>query len=250
MRVLAYKEIMKAENKAIILRLILSCLIILGIMGLIYLVCYLLGITNLTREQIQDYISSTGVIAPLVFISISFLQVTFVPIPGSVTILAGNYIFGAGLSFLYSYIGMMLGAILAFALGRWLGRPFVNWVAGGSDKVDAFIEKLKGRENVLLFFMFFLPLFPDDILCSVAGILPISWLGFILMQVVTRATSIGGTLLFMSGEVIPYHGWGLVVLGVIVAVCIVAFILSLKYARQINAFFDKIIDKIFKRKAD
>lgn len=239
---------MKAENKAVILRLLISCLVICGIVGILYLICYLFGWTNLTREEMQQFISSTGAVAPLVFIFVSFLQVTFVPIPGSVTILAGNYLFGAGLSFLYSYIGMMFGSVLAFALGRWIGRPFVNWVTGGSDKTDALVERLKGRENVLLFFMFFLPFFPDDILCSVAGILPVSWRTFIAMQVVTRATSIGATLLFMSGEVIPYHGWGLVVLIIIAVICVVAFVFSVKYAKEINDFFDKTSDKIFKRK--
>lgn len=237
------------EKKKTILKLLLTVLIIGALIGLAYLILYVIGWTDLTREELQEYISSKGAVAPLIFIFISFLQVTFVPIPGAVTILAGNYVFGAGLSFLYSYIGMFMGAVLAFALGRWVGRPFVNWVAGGEDKVEALLKKLKGRENVLLFFMFLLPFFPDDILCSVAGILPIGWIGFLSMQVVTRATSIGATLLLMSGEVIPYQGWGLVVLGIVAIVCIVAFIFSVKYAEKINAFFDRIIDKLFKRKS-
>ena len=60
--------------------------------------------------------------------------------------------------------------------------------------------------------MFLLPMFPDDILCSIAGIMPITYSVFIFMQLITRFTSIGGTLLFMSGEIIPYHGWGLVLI--------------------------------------
>lgn len=239
-----------SENKKTILRLILTVVIIGALIGVSYLILYLLGWTNLTREELQEYVSSTGAIAPLVFILISFLQVTFVPIPGAITILAGNYVFGAGLSFLYSYIGMFLGGVFAFLLGRLIGRPFVNWVAGGADKVDKLLKKLKGRENILLFFMFLLPFFPDDILCSVAGVLPIGWFGFLAIQVVTRATSIGGTLLFMSGEVIPYHGWGLVVLCTVSVLAIVAFIVSLKYADKINSFFDKLLEKIFNKKVN
>ena len=44
--------------------------------------------------------------------------------------------------------------------------------------------------------MFLLPMFPDDILCSIAGIMPITYSVFIFMQLITRFTSIGGTLLF------------------------------------------------------
>ena len=139
---------------------------------------------------------------------------------------------------------MMLGSIFAFWLGRAIGRPFINWVAGSPEKVDEWVEKLKGREKVLLFFMFLLPFFPDDILCSIAGILPIGWFGFIVMQLITRITSIGCTIIFMSGEFIPYHGWGLVVLGVIAVICITAFIYSMKYADKINEFCVKLADKV------
>jgi uncharacterized membrane protein YdjX (TVP38/TMEM64 family) len=179
---------------------------------------------------------------------------TFVPIPGAVTILAGNYVFGAGQSFLYSYIGMLAGALFAFALGRWIGRPFVNWIAGGKEKVDEWLLKLKGRENVLLFFMFFLPAFPDDILCSVAGILPIGWLGFTVMQIITRATSVGATLLFMSGEVIPFNEpWGIAVLAVVGVLAVLAFIISYRNAERINSALERLADKIvgkFKKKKE
>ena len=239
---------MNNENKAVLKRLIISALVIGAIVGGVYLVFYLLGWTSLTKEQLQEVVGNTGALAPLFYIFISFLQVTFVPIPGAITILSGAYLFGVWEAFIYSYVGMMIGAIFAFFLGRKLGRPFVNWVAGGKEKADGWVERLKGRENVFLFFAFFLPFFPDDILCSVAGILPVKWRTFIIMQIITRATSIGGTMLFMSGEVIPYHGWGLVVLAVIGIICLTAFILSIKYADKLNAFFDKMINAITLKK--
>ncbi len=213
-----------------------------------YLILRLLGWDSLTREEVQAFVEGTGIFAPIVFIIISFVQVTIIPIPGAITILAGNYLFGAVESFIYSYIGMMLGAMFAFFLGRVIGRPFVDFMTGGKEKTDELIDKLRGRENVLLFFMFFLPLFPDDALCAVAGVLPISTLGFFLMQVVTRFTSILGTLLFMSGEIIPYHSWGLVILAILALVCIAALIFSLVYARQINDIVNKVIDKLMPRR--
>ena len=149
-----------------------SVAVIAAIVVGLYFLFKALGITDLTKEELQEFIAGTGAIAPLVFLVATFLQATFVPIPGMVTILAGNYLFGAWLSFLYSYIGMLLGSLVAYALGRKLGRPFVNWLAGGKEEADGWIARLKGRENVFLFLAFFLPLFPDDLLCAVAGILP------------------------------------------------------------------------------
>ncbi len=236
------------DAKLVIKKLFISVIVIVAILLIAYLVFDILGWTDLTREELQAFIASTGAIAPIVYILISFAQVTLVPIPGAVTILAGNYLFGFWLSFLYSYIGMLLGGIFAFWLGRILGRPYINWVAGGKEKADEWIKKLKGRETVFLFFTFLLPLFPDDILCSIAGILPITLTTFTIMQLITRATSIGGTLLFMSGEVIPYSGWGIPVLIALGVITVVAFALSLKYAEKLNEFFSRFIDKISMRK--
>lgn len=232
------------QTKQVIIKLLISAAVIGAILVAMYFVFRALGWSELTKEQLQEYIKSTGVIAPIVFIAVTFAQVTLVPIPGAVTILAGNYLFGFWLAFLYSYIGMMIGSVASFALGRIIGRPYVNWVAGGKEKADEWIKKLKGRETVFLFFAFLLPLFPDDILCAIAGALPIRWSTFMAMQFFTRATSISCTLLFMSGEIIPFAGWGLVVLAVVGVLAIVAFILSLKYAEKINAFFSDFIDKI------
>ena len=239
-----------SDNKKIIIRLLISALIIGGVIAVVLLILKLTGVTSLTQEQLQAYIKSSGATAPLIYILVSFLQVTFVPIPGAITIIAGSYVFGPWLSFIYSYIGMLLGAMFAFFLGRAIGKPFANWIVGSEKKVDEWISKLKGKQNVILFFMFFLPFFPDDILCSIAGLLPISYLGFFVMQVITRATSIGSTVVFMSGEIIPYEGWGLVVLGALAIICICAFILSMKYSEKINDFCIERINRIFGRNKD
>ena len=238
----------KIDIKSIIIKIIISLLVIgLIILGLYFLFKYL-GWTNLTKEELQAKIASTGVFAPIVFIVASFLQVTFIPIPSSVTIIVGNYLFGFWLSFLYSYIGIILGSILAFYLGRWLGRPFVNWVVGDAKAVDEYLIKMKNKEKVILFFMFLLPLFPDDALCSLAGILPISFLTFLFMQLLTRATSILGTLFFMSGEIIRYDALGITIIVIVCILALVAFYLSYKYADKINEIFYNIMDKITFRK--
>lgn len=238
----------KIDVKKTIIKLVSSIIVIAIFVVLLLVLFKALGIDSLNEEKIQTEISKLGVWAPLAFIFLSFLQVTFVPIPGAVTIIAGNYLFGTWLSFLYSYIGMFLGALLAFFLGRKIGRPFVNWIVGDKETVDYYLKKLKGKETIILFFMFLLPMFPDDILCSIAGIMPITYSVFIFMQLITRFTSIGGTLLFMSGEIIPYHGWGLVLIIFLNILAIIAFILAMKRSEKINDYLISFVDKHFKKK--
>ena len=94
----------KQNKKKLIIKLIVSALILALFLGLMYLIFYKLGITELTQEEIQSYLESKGALAPLVFILITFLQVTFIPIPSTITVLVGNYLFGFWASYLYSFI--------------------------------------------------------------------------------------------------------------------------------------------------
>lgn len=238
----------KVNKKKMIIRILITALILIGLLCIFYFIFKKIGWIHLSKEKLQEKIASYGALGPIIFIIISFLQVTFIPIPSTVTIVAGSYLFGAFLSFIYSYIGIVLGSLFAFYLGRKIGRPFVNWVVGDKETVEYYLNKLKGKENVILFFMFLLPIFPDDALCAVAGIMPITFNVFTLMQLITRATSTGATLFFMGGEIIPLHGWGIVVLIIIGILGLIAFVLAYKNADKINDKLIKFTDKWFKKK--
>ena len=232
------------EKKKIIIKLIVSVVAVAALAILGYIIFRHFGLDDITQEEIQALIESKGAVAPLIFILVSFAQVTMIPIPGAVTILAGNFLFGPVKAFIYSYIGMLLGAMVAFFFGKLIGQPFVNWIAGSKEKADSWIDKLKGREKIVMFFMFLLPLFPDDLLCAIAGMFKYSAFEFLVLQIITRATSIFGTLFFMSGEVIPYNAWGISLVAILVIIVIICFVLSMKY-------YEKIEEKltiIFKKK--
>lgn len=223
---------------------LLSLLALALLIGGVALLFYRLGVFSMTREQFVALIDSYGAAAPLAFIFITFLQVTFVPIPSTVTILGGSYLFGALPSFFYSYVGLLLGAVTAFWLGRLLGKRFVLWIAGDNGKIDALLLRAKDRELVVLFFMFLLPAFPDDLLCLLAGLLPISFTAFLVMQLITRLTSIGATLLFFSGEVIPFSGWGIPVLIGVGIAAVLLFVFCFRYASALSALFDRITARL------
>ena len=233
----------KIEIKKVIMKLTIS-LIVIAIFAILLLFLFdLFGIRKLDEKIIQEKIASLGFWGPFAYILLSFLQVTFIPIPGAITILAGNYLFGPWLAFLYSFIGIFCGSIFAFFLGRKIGKRFVNWIVGDKETTDYYINKFKGKETIILFFVFLLPIFPDDVLCAIAGVLPISYPVFILMQLITRFFTIGGTLLFMSGEIIPYDGWGIWVVIILGILSIIIFIISLKNADKINNKISKLFNK-------
>ena len=72
------------------------------------------------------------------------------------------------------------------------------------------------------------------------------------MQVIVRPIGIIATVFLMSGEIIPYEGWGLFVLGGLVILGIIAFIICFKNADKINKylkrFFDSVSNFIFRKR--
>ena len=236
---------MKQETKQSLIKLGITALVFISLILGAYLIMRQLGWADLSQEQLQDKIQSYGAKAPLIYILVSFMQVTVLPIPGAVTVLAGNYLFGPIETFVYAYIGALIGSFISFSLGKIVGRPFVNWIAGSKETVDEWLSKMRGKEGVILFFMFFFPFFPDDILCAIAGLLPFTYRGFMSMQLVTRATSIFGTLFFMSGEIIPWRGWGLVVLALVAIVFIAAFVICFINAEKLDNYFSGLFRKVY-----
>ena len=91
--------------------------------------------------------------------------------------------------------------------------------------------------------MMLLPLFPDDLLCLVAGLTDMSWNFFMITQFITRPIGITLVSFFSSGEVIPYHGWGLIAWGLIGVMSIIAIYLSSKYSDKIELCIKKIFRK-------
>jgi uncharacterized membrane protein YdjX (TVP38/TMEM64 family) len=149
------------------------------------------------RELAQSTVESAGMFGPLVFILLQVAQVVIAPIPGQVAGLLGGYLFGAYLGVLYSLIGATIGFTIIFFLARKFGRPFVERFFSKEliDKFD-YITKTKG--TFVLFIIFLLPAFPDDLICYLAGLTKIPIRTLILISLAGRLP--GYLLLSFTGE--------------------------------------------------
>ena len=181
-------------NKQAIYRLITCALIFFAFCGAVfYTVCATGIITKINSiEALRDYIDSFGNLAVFLFILFCFLQVIVLPVPGSAAVAAGVALFGPVRCIIYSFIGIVTGSIVAFAIGRWVGYKAVKWIVG-KETLDKWLEKLKGKDYLILSLMFLLPMFPDDVLCFVAGLSSMTWGYFIIMIIVTRIIAVVST---------------------------------------------------------
>ena len=106
----------------------------------------------------RKYVESFGSFAVVLFIIIQFLQVVILPIPAFITVGAGVLLFGPFYGALFSCIGIISGSILAFFIGRVFGVKVVKWLIG-EDNLNKGLKAVKGKDKVVLTFMFLFPLF-------------------------------------------------------------------------------------------
>lgn len=138
-----------------------------------------------SKREVKHFLASFGPYAPFVFITLQALQVVLAPIPGEATGFLGGMLFGTGLSFVYSTIGLTLGSAVAFGLGRWLGLPLVRRLV--SDEVYHKFDFLArtGGELVTLI-LFLIPGFPKDYLCFILGVSPLPFRTFLVLTTFGR----------------------------------------------------------------
>lgn len=121
------------------------------------------------RDQLVESVRSFGVFAPLLYILLQTIQTVAAPIPGQIVGSVGGFIFGPW-GILWTVIGSLIGCLIVFKIARRFGRPLLEKIFKKSaiEKFD-FIIDAKGA-SLILFAIFLLPGFPDDIVCYIAGL--------------------------------------------------------------------------------
>ena len=137
------------------------------------------------KHFLKEIVASWGWMAPLVFIAIQALQVIISPIPGEVTGPVGGALFGTGWGLVYSTIGLTIGTLLCFGMGRKWGEPLVRpWLSQHHwDRLN-FILEAEGA--IICFILYLIPGFPKDIISYLFGISPMSFWLFAVVSTVGR----------------------------------------------------------------
>ena len=198
------------------------------------------GFFNVIKDpaSLQAYLENAGAWMPVFYVLLQYLQVVVLPIPSIVSTVAGVALFGPLGTTIYSLIGILLGSLTAFFIGRKLGNKAVSWMVG-EETLEKWQKKLKGKDNLVLTLMFLLPVFPDDILCFIAGLSSMRFGYFTVMIVVSRVLAITATC--YSINFIPFNTWwGITIWCALIASIVVAFI-------YIHRNFDKIQNVLSKR---
>jgi uncharacterized membrane protein YdjX (TVP38/TMEM64 family) len=144
-------------------------------------------IVRLYRDKyfLRDTVAAWGWMAPVVFIAIQALQVIISPIPGEITGPVGGALFGTAWAVVYSTIGLTVGTLVCFWIGRRWGEPLVRpWLSEHHWNRMNFILEAEGA--ILCFILYLIPGFPKDIIGYLFGISPMPFWVFAVVSTVAR----------------------------------------------------------------
>ena len=158
-----------------------------------------------SSDKLSKFLQGLGPYSPAVFVLLQVLQVIAAPFPGELTGVAGGFVYGKGIGFVLSTVGLSLGSWVAFELASILGRPFVERFV--RVEVLQKFNFLTTRTGTLICFILFLfPGFPKDYLFYVLGLSRMRLSTFLLVSVLGRLP--GTYLLTVQGATIrneQYH---------------------------------------------
>jgi uncharacterized membrane protein YdjX (TVP38/TMEM64 family) len=187
------------------------------------------------RDWIRTTIVAYGWAAPLVFIAIQVAQVLAAPVPGEATGFIGGYLFGTLPGFFYSSVGLGIGSLINFAIGRFLGERFVRRLIP-QEKFKR-IDRLINRQGIIaVFLMFVIPGFPKDYLSLALGLSTLPFRVFAVLAFIGRMP--GTLVLSLQGASLYDRNYGL--LAAVAAACLALALLAYLFREPIYRWVEKI----------
>lgn len=137
--------------------------------------------------------NSSGWLLWLVLWVLFFLQTNVINIP-AVSLLQISVHSGINvLTWQYILLVMsayMAGCILSYWLGRWFGSKAVKWVAGSDEDFTKWTDFINKKGKIWYFLTVILPIFPDDILCIIAGSLKMDFGFYTIANLIGRSVGL------------------------------------------------------------
>ena len=129
---------------------------------------------NINFENVREFIGDNKLLSYVIFIFLQILQVVIFIIPGDIINATGGFVFNMFLGSILSFIGVVIGSIMAFYISRFLGYNFVNRFIK-KDKIDKFVNFFQSNTGFVSLFIFCnLPFVPKDVLMYCAGLTPLN----------------------------------------------------------------------------
>ena len=239
------KSILQREkNKKQVYKLLWALFVCLFLLFTVELIFQIPAVNNAFNPSNLNKVSNNYVMVWAILWLLMFAQVTIIPVPAMPIYIFCNrteLVGGPGLSGLLSFQTLFFiifvesaciaGATTAYWLGRLSGTRAIKWIAGDEEEYQVWSQKLNCKWGKYLYAAtVILPIFPDDILCLVAGAVRIDFGFFLTCNISGR---IIGTIIFLIFLRLPYISqffstnvgegfpWALLVYGILLFVVVI-----------------------------
>jgi uncharacterized membrane protein YdjX (TVP38/TMEM64 family) len=146
--------------------------VLAGVFGVLVIALFVGPLSDLVEslngERISYWVNAAGAWGPILIVVLMAVAIVATPIPSAPIALAAGAAYGHTVGTIYIVIGAEIGAMMAFALARFLGRDVLTRWLG--DKMHA---GWFGSQNALTFTVFasrLLPFISFDIVSYAAGL--------------------------------------------------------------------------------
>ena len=158
-------------------------------------------------KSVTSLLRDSGPWGRIILIFLLILQAFLAFIPGQGLMLASGYIYGFWQGLFLTWFGLTLGGQISFWLARRYGRPFANRFV--SEKVIARWDSIAARQGMGFYIIsLFVPIFPNDAMCFVAGLGEISFRRFLVANMIGRFIATASmTFVGAYGTQIPMAVW-------------------------------------------
>ncbi|MDA3947954.1 MAG: TVP38/TMEM64 family protein [Spirochaeta sp.] len=194
---------------------------------------------------LERALAATSVGPAPALVALQVLQVIVFIIPGEVVQIAAGYLFGVVPGAALSVLGILIGSVFNYWIGRALGRRFVESVTPSGPLKR--IEETTGRRGAQIgfFLLFVIPGIPKDILCYVAGAAGMRFGPFIAFSTIGRLPGIVGSAVI--GATAAQQG--LVPAAVLLGFAAVLLVIGVNRQRQLERMLSRWITR-WRRRSD
>lgn len=216
-------------------KIILFVSLILSIsIGLCFFIKYIgLDDLNNIKKLLND-----SIYGGIIYIILLALQVVFVPINSLILIIPAIMTFGAFKAFILSFVALLIGSILSYYIGKFFGSNVLKFFAG-KQIAEKWQNSLSKNGKFMLPILLIIPIFPDELICMLAGIAKLNFWYFLTVSIFTRFVDL--SCICFIGAVLPMYGWWLVLWAILI---IISTIIAIWISRNQEKLQNKIISFI------
>ena len=205
-------------------------IVLLGIMLAFEVLFYHSAITNWLASCVQ----AAGAWGWIVLCLFQFLQVVLIPIPSAFITLMSIKMYPNQIVLLYllTLAVIVLGAVIAYLMGLRWGKKAVMWCAGSEDEYNKWLSALKSKKtNTIYLATVLLPIFPDDMLCLMAGSIKMNFWWYLFCNVLGRAIGLA-TFMFIFTTISNSLITIIVMILLMVLLCVFKIIIKRRLLRE------------------